>query len=74
MTSDPRALQAREHHRAASAAEADAARHRDARDHVVRRLRAEEPQVWTYAALARAVGCEPQLIRWILKGDRARKR
>ena len=74
MTSDARAQQAREHHRAASYAEQDAARHRDVRDQLVRSLRAEDPTHWTYRALAGAVGCDPQLIRWILKGDRDRKR
>ena len=74
MTSDPRALQARQHHRAASSAEEDAARHRAARDEVVRRLRDEDPKRWTYRALATAVGCDVQLIRWILTGDRTRKR
>ena len=74
MTSDARAQQAREHHRAASAAERDAARHRAARDQLVRRLRDEDPARWTYSALAGAVGCDQQLIRWILTGDRARKR
>ena len=74
MTSDARAALARQHHRAASAAEADAARHRATRDDLVRRLRAEDPKLWTYRALAQAVGCEPELIRWILKGDRKRSR
>ena len=74
MPSDVRAAAARQHHRAAVAAEADAAQHRDARDAAVRALRAEDPQRWTYEALAAAVGCKPQLIRWILTGDRGRKR
>lgn len=71
---DPRALQARERHRAAATAEEAAARHRAARDAAVKRLREEDPRRWTYAALAGAVGCDVQLIRWILTGDRSRKR
>ena len=47
---------------------------RAARDQLVRRLRDEDPARWTYSALAGAVGCDQQLIRWILKGDRTRKR
>ena len=63
---DIRAQQAREHHRAAQADEAGAARHRAQRDDVVRRLRAEG---WTYAALAQAVGCSQQMIAVIITGD-----
>ena len=69
MTSDSRAQQAREHHRAAGADEASAARHRAQRDDLVRRLRADDPKVWTYPALARAVGCSEELIAVIVKGD-----
>ena len=74
MTSDARAQQAREHHRAASAAERDAARAAEARDQLVRRLRDEDPARRTYSALAGAMGCDQQLIRWILTGDRTRQR
>lgn len=74
MPSDPAADQAREHHRAASAAQEDAARHRHARDGIIRHLRSKDPSQWTYTALAGEVGCTPQLIRWIVKGDRSRKR
>jgi hypothetical protein len=69
VVSDARAQQAREHHRAAGADEESARRHRQQRDALVRRLRAEDPQRWSYGALAGAVGCSPELIRVILTGD-----
>lgn len=68
MPSDARAQQARAHHEAASAALNDATTHRDARDDLIRRLRAEDPDTWTYPALAKAVGCSPELIASIIKG------
>ena len=74
MVSDAQAAQARQHHRAATSAEEDAARHRAARDNLIRTLRADDPARWTYKAIAAAVGCEPQLVRWIITGDRGRKR
>jgi hypothetical protein len=68
--SDIDAQQAREHHRKAAGAEADAARHREQRDMLVRRLRADDPQRWSYRALARAVGCSPELIAVIVRSQR----
>lgn len=65
--SDIRAQQAREHHRAAAGALQDAERHRELRNKLVRQLRAAEPDRWTYAALAAAVGCSPELIAAIIK-------
>ncbi len=56
---DIRATQAREHHEAL-------ARHRAARDHLIRQLRSENPQYWTYRRLARALGCAHQLISYIV--------
>jgi len=67
VTSDIRAQQAREHHRDSIAAGAAAARHRAARNALVRALRADDPDRWTYPALAKAVGCSPELIAAILK-------
>lgn len=67
MASDARAQQAREHHRAALSALDDAARHRAQRDALVRQLRAEDPAAWSYGALAKAVGCSPELIAVIVK-------
>lgn len=67
MASDARAQQAREHHRAALSALDDAARHRALRDALVRQLRAEDPNRWTYSALAFVVGCSPELIAVIVK-------
>jgi AraC-like DNA-binding protein len=65
--SDARAQQAREHHRAALAAQEAAKQLQRQRNELVRRLRAEDPQRWTYKALAGAVGCSPELIAAIIK-------
>lgn len=67
MGSDARAQQAREEHAASLASLADAARHRGQRDRLVRSLRAEDPKRWSYGALAKAVGCSPELIAVIVK-------
>jgi hypothetical protein len=64
---DIRAQQAREHHREAAALEEQAARRRELRDRLIRRLRADDPRRWTYPALAAAVGCSPELIAHIVK-------
>jgi acetyl-CoA carboxylase carboxyltransferase component len=64
---DVRAQQAREHNRRAAADEESAAGHRDARDRLVRVLRAEDPGRWTYRALAVAVDCSPELIAHIIR-------
>lgn len=75
MVSDPRAQQAREHHRQSRDAGGLAAQHRAQRDQLVRQLRAEDPQRWTYPALAAAIGCSPELVAAILKPrDRRRGR
>lgn len=56
----------------AKQAEELAARHRDQRDDLIRRLRAEDPTTWSYGALARAVGISPELVAAIVKSRRAR--
>jgi hypothetical protein len=63
---DIRLQQAREHHRAANAAEAEARRHRQVRDRLLRELHAGDPRRWTYRALAGSLGCSYQLIGHIL--------
>lgn len=68
VASDPRAQQAREHHRAKARDEESARLHKEQRDRLVRELRAEDPVRWTYPALAAAVGCSPELIAAIVKG------
>ncbi len=68
MISDIRAQQAREHHRASAVADDQAKRHREQRNELVRQLRRADPDRWTYAALAKAVGCGPELIAAIVKG------
>lgn len=66
--SDIRAQQAREHHRASADATTQAEQHREQRNRLVRALRESDPQRWSYAALAKAVGCSPELIAAIVKG------
>lgn len=65
---DIRAQQAREHHRKLSAASALAERHRVQRNRLIRELRAADPATWTYPALAKAVGCSPELVAAVVKG------
>ena len=67
MASDARAQQAREHHEASLEALGQGAQHREMRDRLVRALRADDPQTWSYGALAKAVGCSPELIAHIIK-------
>jgi hypothetical protein len=67
---DTRAQQAREHHRQAADAGKLADRHRAQRDRLVRQLRADDPAYWTYARLAGAVGCSPELVAVIIRDYR----
>ena len=73
-TSDPDAALARREHAAAARHEAAAARARGNRDAAIHRLRERDPGTWSYGAIARAVGVEVELVRWVLTGDRQRKR
>ncbi|QSM00076.1 hypothetical protein SEA_CASHLINE_36 [Gordonia phage Cashline] len=68
MTSDARAQQAREHHLKSLESEAVAEQHRQIRNRLVRLLREDNPQQWTYKSLAAAVGCSPELVAAIVKG------
>ena len=68
--SDVRAAQAREAHRLAGETDCAATRHREIRNCLVRQLRAEDPARWTYAAMASAVRCSPELIAVIVRDDR----
>jgi AraC-like DNA-binding protein len=65
--SDSRAAAARDHHRAAADAGRVADQHRRQRDRLILQLRAEDPRRWTYLALARAVGCSPELIAHVVR-------
>lgn len=71
MTSDARAAQAREEHRLAGLAALAASAHRARRDRLIRQLRTEDPVLWTYTALAKAVGCSPELIAVVVKNQRS---
>jgi hypothetical protein len=64
---DIRAQQAREHHRESNGLTSQASRHRQQRDQLVRQLRADDPGAWSYTALAKAVGCSPELIAYIIR-------
>lgn len=65
---DPLAQQAREHHRKSGAVSRVAERHRAQRDALIRRLWSTQRDQWTYAKLAKAVGCSPELIAKIITG------
>ena len=69
---DIRAQQAREHHSRSLSLEDEAGRERELRDRLIRALRRDDPAAWTYGALARAIGCSPELIAYIVKMPAAR--
>ncbi len=64
---DPAAARARELHRKAAEAEQLAAQYRAERDRLVLHLRAQDPQRWSYGALAAALGCSRELIALITR-------
>jgi hypothetical protein len=70
-TSDARAARARELHRKAVEADELAARLRAERDALILRLRAEDPQRWSYGALAAALGCSRELVALVVRRSRA---
>lgn len=65
---DIKVQQAREHHARSLEKEAEAGRERDQRDRLIRQLRGDDPKRWSYGALAKAVGCSPELIAYIITG------
>ena len=69
MPSDPRAVSAREAHRLAGAAAHRATDQRARRNRLVRELRADDMNYWTYGRLAASVGCSVELIGKIVRGD-----
>lgn len=64
---DPKATLARSYHHEAQKADGAARQFRLQRDRMVRQLRREDPRWWSYARLAKAVGCSRELIAVILK-------
>jgi hypothetical protein len=64
---DIRVALAREKNRLAGEFGQLARQHRDQRDQLVRELRAEDSQKWTYPALARGVGISPELVAKIIR-------
>ena len=67
MGDDVRASQARKAHAASLRAMDRAAAERAKRDALVRALRRDDPDTWSYGRLARAVGCSPELIAYICR-------
>lgn len=70
MTDDVRASQARAAHAEAMRLEGAAGDARAKRDTLVRALRRDDPRAWSYAKLARAVGCSPELVAYIVRTGR----
>jgi hypothetical protein len=69
-TSDSRAARARELHAKAAEADQIAARYRAERDKLIHQLRDENPQRWSYGAIAAAMGCSRELVALVLKRNR----
>lgn len=67
--SDSRVALARQAHQDSLQSEAEADLHRQKRNELVRALRAEDPQTWTYKRLGEAVGCSLELIHHIVKTE-----
>lgn len=67
MLEDSRLQQARTAHRDSIEFTANADRRRAARDKRIREVRAADPKKWSYAAIAKAVGCSPELVAYIVK-------
>jgi hypothetical protein len=65
METDGRAVQAREHHRAAGLLRSEATDHIEIRNRLMHSLREDG---WTYERIARAVGCSEPLVAKILQG------
>jgi len=59
---------ARQHEVTAREHDRLAADERRLRDGLIRQLRADNPKVWTYAALAKAVGITETAVRTAIKG------
>lgn len=68
MSSDGRAQEVRVAHEASLALGERAARQRERRNALMRRLRAEDPERWSYPRPSRAAGCSPELVAAIVKG------
>lgn len=69
-TSEPRAARAKELHAKAAEADRIAEQYRAERDRLIHQLRDEDPQRWSYGALAAALGCSRELIALIVKRRR----
>lgn len=65
--SDPRAARAKELHAKAAEADRAAERYRAERDRMIYQLRDEDPNRWSYGALAAALGCSRELIALIVR-------
>ena len=65
--SDLRAARARELHEQVAEAERRAARLRAERDRLIRQLRDEDSERWSYGALAKVIGCSRELVAQVAK-------
>lgn len=65
---DIKVQQAREHHARSLEKEAEAGREREQRDRLIRQIREDDPERWSYSALARAIGCSRELIAYVVAG------
>lgn len=65
--SDLTAARARELHEQAAEAERHASRLRAERDRLIRQLRDEDSERWSYGALAKAIGCSRELVAQVSK-------
>jgi hypothetical protein len=68
--SDLRAAAARRAHLEAQEALRAAEHARNKRDRLIRELRRDDPERWSYATLAKAIGCSRENIAQIVRGIR----
>jgi hypothetical protein len=61
-------MAAREHHRRSLAARAVSDQEMEQRNRLIRQLREEDPERWSYGALAAAVGISRELAKAIVNG------
>ena len=65
--SDLRAARARELHEQVAETERRAAQLRAERDRLIRQLRDEDSERWSYGALAKVIGCSRELVAQVSK-------
>jgi hypothetical protein len=70
MTVEDLVREARMHQAALLDHRAQAKTHQEARDRLIHELRDSDPAVWSYGAIAHAVGIDRELVKYILKRPR----